>query len=841
MVQFLRNALLAYKPIDTRLRRVPVYARMSRVLQKYYSVWLSGRRGRGPKPDAIAYAKNFDLIASQSDVILFESYWGRKFADNPLSMYRQLRKDYPQGHFKIFWAAADPEAAPPELTENPDVTLVKPGTTEYGIALLTAGYFVNNATFPPFFIRRSAQRYCNTWHGVPLKAMGRDMNAPLVSMANSQRNFLQSDVLLEMGSFYHWATIRPYYVDQLVAGSLLSCGAPRVDDVISPKVPAESLRARYGIAKRQTVILFAPTWRGNSTNVEEGAADDQGNLYVRLAQALGDDYFVVFSAHQMAPAPTLGAVGNGVILPDNENINDVLTIVDILVSDYSSIIFDFLPVDRPIVLFTPDIEEYRNTRGLYLLPKDLPCINTTQFDDLIAAIRVPRRPSAFPDYAIMRDRFVPFEDGGSAARALKGLLAPQKNPEHRKPDTRKRLLIAPGGMMPNGIISSLKNLLAKLDYDRFDPYVLIDASIIDRDPRRQEQFQEFDPRCNWILRCGDLLLTEEEAATYRAFRLGGKLKGGNDLVIIRRIFEREAIRVLGDTRFDVAIEFGGYAPYWAALIGSCNADRKVCYQHNDLWAEYSNPDSARNQRQLLAVFQIYKWFDQIVAVSDETGRVNAQHLAAYYPEGVPPRTVRNTINTQRIMERAREPMALENPEIDALFQDDETFCFIALGRLSPEKRYDRMIKAMARIAPAYPKAVLLICGSGPLEDELIQMAKRFRVAAQIRFLGQVSNPHPYLARADICVMSSDYEGQPMTLLEALCLGTPCIGTDIPGIRSVLKDGLGHIVAPNEEALAEAMKAALDRRLPELRRADITGRYVTETMQEFTTAVCGIAD
>lgn len=837
----LRKLLLAYKPLDARLRHIGPYARLSRVLQTRYNTMMSGEGAAKIRGlDARAYIENFDRVAPRADTILFECYWGKKFADNPLAMYRALLRRAPQGRFRIFWVAQAGEAAPPEIAGNPDVTLVQIGTPEYGMALLAAGYLVNNVTFPVWFIRRPGQHYCNTWHGVPMKAMGRDMVAPLVSKANSQRNFLQADVIPELSDYYHWATIRPCYVDQLVSDALFPCGAPRVDDVITPKVPAQQLRDRYGIGAEQQVVLFAPTWRGNSTQISQ-VFNDQAKLCNQMAEALGQGYFLLFSAHQMLRVRQTDLGPNVGLLAENDNINDILTIVDVMVSDYSSILFDFLPVDRPIVLFTPDIEHYREDRGLYLEPADLPCTDTTDFPGLIAAIRAAKPPSAFPGYERMRERFTPLENGHAAETALSALLDPAAKNGHRQPDGRLRLLIEPGGMVPNGITASLKSLIANLDYERFDPYILVDAPVMDKELKRIEQFQEFDPRCNWILRCGDMLLTDEEWAVYQNFRVGSTLDTGADLPVIRRIFEREARRVLGDIQFDVAIEFGGYSPYWAGLIACSNSVRKVCYQHSHLWAEYNNPDVTRNRRTLNSVFQIYHWFDQIVAVSDETRAVNETHLRQFYPAHVPSRTVRNTLDVKRVQERARLPASLAHPEAGMLFQDPALFRFIALGRLSPEKRYDRMIGALARIAPEYPNAVLMICGDGPLRDKLVQLARRKGVAEQVRFLGQVANPYPLLAHADACMLSSDYEGQPMVLLEALCLGTTCIGSDIPGVRSVLKDGLGHIVAPTEEAFAEAMKAAIEGRLPALRPADIGGAYVEETMREFTEIVCDMTD
>ncbi len=839
MVSFVRKALRIYKPLDARLRRFGPYAKLSRRLQKN----ISAGSGSG-KPTNLAagtYTENLGKVLPRNDTILFECYWGGKFAGNPLAMYRELVRTQPKGKFRILWSAKNVENVPVEIASNPDVTMVVVGTPEYGMALLEAGYLVNNVTFPTYFIRQPGQRYCNTWHGVPMKAMGRDMAAPLISMANSQRNFLQSDVLLEMGDFYNWAAIRPYYINNLAASSLLACGAPRVDDVLSPKIAANELRGRYGISETQKVVLFAPTWRGDSTKVLKGAFDDQAKLFAEIARGLGEEYFVLFSAHQMfRNTAAATAVENGKVLPDDENINDVLTVVDVMVSDYSSIIFDFLPVDRPIVLFTPDIEDYRLSRGLYLGPEDLPCANAETFSELISAIADGKKPSDFADFAQMRARYVPHEDGSAAAKALAALLAPQ-TPAHRQPDKRLRLLIAPGGLMPNGITTSLKNLIANLDYDRFDPYVLIDAAIMDQEAKRIEQMNEFDPRCNWILRCGETLISEAEQSIYHAFRVGEPLEREEDLEVIRGIYTREARRIMGDKSFDVAIEFGGYAPYWAGVIACSNARRKVCYQHNHLWAEYENPSSSRNQMQLLSVFQLYKWFDQIVAVSDETRDVNEAHLAKFYPEGMVAKTVRNAMNGRRVKDRARQSISLAHPQASLLFQDPEVFRFIALGRLSPEKRYDRMIGAMAKLAPEFPNAVLLICGSGPLEKDLKTLVKRLDLETQVRFLGQVSNPYPLLARADACVMSSDYEGQPMALLEALCLETPCIGTDIPGIKSVLKDGRGHIVTPNEVALAEAMKAAIEGRLHIAVNSGTSEAYETATLQEFSQIVCGVTD
>ena len=404
-------------------------------------------------------------------------------------------------------------------------------------------------------------------------------------------------------------------------------------------------------------------------------------------------------------------------------------------------------------------------------------------------------------------------------------------------DNRQRILIFPGGLNPNGITTSLKNLLDNLDYDRFNPYIVLDTALLDRENARRDQLNEIDSRCNWILRAGNIFLKSDEKELSQRFKKGDQTLTRSDLEVIRKIFKRECIRVFGALQFDIAIDFSGYSPYWSALISCTDAKHKVCYQHNNLWAEYSNSDPSRKQKQLYSVFQTYRWFDQVVSVSDETRKINQENLKKFEIGKSPIRTVRNTININGLLRKASVPLELVHPNAKVLYKNPDTFRFIALGRLSPEKRYDRMLTAFCKVVSEFSNVSLLICGSGPLHEKLKELTAQQGLQDNVTFLGQVSNPYPLLARADACVMSSDYEGQPMALLEALCLGTHCIGSDIPGIQAVLKNGRGQLVPPTEEAFENAMLDAVKRHSSIAKVRNIESSYVDDTMDEFYRTVC----
>ncbi|MFA9229786.1 MAG: CDP-glycerol glycerophosphotransferase family protein [Microgenomates group bacterium] len=839
MVKIIKTALKAYRPIDRQMRQFPIYEKLSNGMYGKLRPFLNSLRKSqgGANTEATrAYTEGLGTVPVNENAILFESYWGKKIADHPLAIFRAFTAHYPIKNYKVFWTLRAGVVPPVELKKYPHIIYIDPETEAYGAALLEAKYLFNNVTFPTFFIRQPNQKYCNTWHGVPMKAMGRDMNAPFISMANTQRNFLQSDVLLRLGAYYEDATITPYHIKNLVHDHLFDVGSPRFDDTLHSKIDDATLRKKYGITSEQKIVLFAPTWRGNSTQIADSFTD-QYALFKQVSMLLGTSYFVLFSAHQMVNVPSGIVHKAGALLSEEDNINDIMTIVDILVSDYSSIIFDFLPLDRPLVLFTPDLDAYCSERGLYVLPNELPCQTEVTVDGLVKAIQRGKRPSDFDNHQISINKFVPNDSGAESEKALRQMFSPANVLTIAAPPPRQRLLIGPGGMVPNGITSSLKNLISNLDYDRYDPYIIVDASIMDGDSARMEQFGDFHKKCNWILRCGDLMLKGEEAEIYKKFRLGSETFSEAELNIVRAIFQRENQRVLGNATFDVAIEFGGYAPYWAALIACVKADRHVIYQHNHLWAEASNPNPDRNQKQLLSVFNTYRWFDAVVAVSDETRDVNNQHLSRFYRKGVAAVTVQNTMNFAAIKTRSEIPLVYFDHRSNAIVKEPGVVKFIALGRLSPEKRYDRMINAFAKIAAENRNAVLFICGDGPLKASLAKLVQIKNVGEQVILLGRVSNPYPLLAHCDFCVMSSDYEGQPMALLEALSFGIPCIGTDIPGIRAVLKDGKGMIVPANETALAAAMQDAITHGIEPPQNVDMEA-YVASTMRQFYTKVCG---
>ena len=355
-------------------------------------------------------------------VALLETFKGKMAGDSPAAIARELltREGAPEPVFSIDDHSV---AAPPGIR-----TVVRFSPEWYDL-LARAAYLVNNDNFPWFFAKAPGQVYLQTWHGTPLKRIAKDIDdpqlIPVAYMKTMDAEAATWDYLLSPSPYA--SAILPGAFGY--AGPLLELGYPRNDALLvadRDRVRAE-VRERLGIDPDGRVVLYAPTWRDVDAKV----------LHLDPARVLEEvpDVTLLVRGHvNTAESGAVGPAARGrlrdvTLYPD---INDLFLASDVLVTDYSSVMFDFALLDRPQVFLVPDLDEYRGeVRGFYVdLAEVAPGPLVADDDALIAHLR--KGPEADEPYrearARFRDRFAPWDDGHAAARVVDRVFGPAAGP-----------------------------------------------------------------------------------------------------------------------------------------------------------------------------------------------------------------------------------------------------------------------------------------------------------------------------------------------------------------------------------------------------------------------------
>ncbi|MEV0975665.1 CDP-glycerol glycerophosphotransferase family protein [Streptomyces sp. NPDC049915] len=364
--------------------------------------------------------------------VLFDAFKGTQYSDSPRALHEELvRRGADLEHL---WVVRDDQVQVP-----PTAKPVRMWSPEWYDALATSRYVVANNHLPDWFQKREGQIVVQTWHGTPLKKIGHDIEAIHFAdqryLERVEKEVQNWDMLVSPNSFSTPILRRAFGFP----GEMVESGYPRNDILRRPGTAEreEAIRRRIGLPEGKRVVMYAPTWRD-----DQFYAPGKYKLDFRIdlddARArLGADHVLLVRRHPNVVDPVPGA-GDGFVfdVSDYPDMADLSLITDVMITDYSSLMFDYVNTGRPILFFTYDLDHYRDTlRGFYFDFAESapgPLVYTSQ--ELVTAIReVDRIQQTYAErYAWFQREFCDLDDGYASARLA------------------DRMLVAGGDLAPEG-------------------------------------------------------------------------------------------------------------------------------------------------------------------------------------------------------------------------------------------------------------------------------------------------------------------------------------------------------------------------------------------------------
>lgn len=371
------------------------------------------------------YKYYFSKMKLKENYVVFESFFGKSYSDSPKYIYEYIMKNCKELGLKPIWSYSDRRFSLPYGGKR-----VKRYGLRYSYYMGRSKYFVFNVRQPYWFVKRNDQVFLETWHGTPLKKLFFDMDEVYsASRLAKKQVYTQSnewDYLIAPNLFSS-KVFRSCFAFE---NEMLETGYPRNDLMHAPNRDeiAAVIRKRIGVPEGKKTILYAPTWRDDEYY---GKGKYKFTLKLdleRMKKQLGDEYVILLRTHYYI-ADSLDVTGVedfAINVSKYNDITELYLISDVLITDYSSVFFDFANLRRPMLFFVYDLDKYRDIlRGFYIdIEEELPGPLLKTNDEVLEAFQ--RLPEIIKENEEKYDRFYEkycgLENGTASQRVVERMF-----------------------------------------------------------------------------------------------------------------------------------------------------------------------------------------------------------------------------------------------------------------------------------------------------------------------------------------------------------------------------------------------------------------------------------
>ena len=370
------------------------------------------------------------IIPPNENIILFESSNGRNYTGNPKSIYEEILNQGLDKEIKCVWSFDQTNT---EIKGN--AKKVKRSFFKFLYYSLRSGAWVFDSRHLYYLRKNKKTKYIQTWHGTPLKKLGLDMD--YIDMSGNQDIKQYHDDFRKNTSLWQYLISQNSYSSEIFRhafdfkGEMLEIGYPR-NDILINKNNAEDIdeiKTRLNIPKDKKVILYAPTWRDNEY-YEKGKYKFATEMdFDQMKSELSDEYVLIVKFHYLVKENIDWSKYDDFVIECDADwdIQELYLISDMMITDYSSVMFDYSLLKRPMIFYAYDLENYKNNlRDFYFdMINEVPGPICLTNDEMIGFIKNYTEESYKMEfgekYKNWSEKFNTFDDGNASKKVI-GLI-----------------------------------------------------------------------------------------------------------------------------------------------------------------------------------------------------------------------------------------------------------------------------------------------------------------------------------------------------------------------------------------------------------------------------------
>ena len=420
----------AYRIFKDEVKKV--LTKIGKKDQRFWKLYMGSLEAKQHK----RYLK-YNKLPIDDKAIIFESFMARRYADSPRAIYEYMLNAPEYKDYKFYWPfRATVMDKYMWLNDNDRTKVVQYGTEEYYKLFATAKYWVVNSRIVDAIDVRPEQVYLQCWHGTPLKRLGFDIEVKGDNAIHTKKELCKHyevdakkyTNMVSPSAFCTEKFISAFALDKIGRQDIIiEEGYPRNDFLVNyTEDDVARVRKTLGVPDNKKLILYAPTWRDNQHVAGTGYVFDNPLDFDKLREEIGDEYVILFRPHYfVANAFDFGKYEGWVYdVASYPDINDLYIVSDILITDYSSVFFDYSILKRPILFYMYDLKYYQDTvRGFYISLDELPGPIVEEEADLFDRLKNVDDWTKGQEYAdkykTFSDKFTYLDDGHASERVAK--------------------------------------------------------------------------------------------------------------------------------------------------------------------------------------------------------------------------------------------------------------------------------------------------------------------------------------------------------------------------------------------------------------------------------------